>query len=102
MTAYDSAMNERVDSLVTEILKRLEPFMEGDKETFVASARKEAEDLKTESFGSELLRLVRSNISHSSLSLFHFLFTSLSPAFHVSLSRFASLSFSLSLCHHFA
>lgn len=56
--AYDSAMNERVDSLVTEILKRLEPFMEGDKETFVANARKEAEDLKTESFGSELLRLV--------------------------------------------
>lgn len=86
MTAYDSAMNERVDSLVTEILKRLEPFMEGDKETFVASARKEAEDLKTESFGSELLRLVRS--MHQpllSLSLFHFSLL-LSLAFQVSLS----------------
>ncbi|KAK0217825.1 X-domain of DnaJ-containing-domain-containing protein [Armillaria fumosa] len=61
------AMEERVTSLTTKLIERLRPFVEaknpGDKDdpetqAFEARFKREAEDLKLESFGVELLHTI--------------------------------------------
>ncbi len=61
------AMEERVTSLTTKLIERLRPFVEaknpGDKDdpetqAFEAKFKREAEDLKLESFGVELLHTI--------------------------------------------
>ncbi|KAK7685703.1 hypothetical protein QCA50_011047 [Cerrena zonata] len=60
-------MQERIDTLTGKLIERLRPFVEaakpGDKDdaetkTFEARIKKEAEDLKLESFGIELLHTI--------------------------------------------
>merc|ERR1712137_1737 len=51
----EKAQKERVEFLKAELIEKLKPWMEGNAKAFADSILAEAEDLRNESYGSELL-----------------------------------------------
>merc|ERR1712137_351955 len=52
----EKAQKERVEFLKTELISKLKPWMEGNVKVFADSILAEAEELRNESYGAELLR----------------------------------------------
>lgn len=55
MEEYTAANKERVEMLKQKLITKLRPWMEGDAQGFANSVVEEANELKKESYGAELL-----------------------------------------------
>lgn len=60
-TEFLAEQKERVENLKVGLIKKLQPWMEGKAKEFADSIHAEAEILRQESYGAELLQHVRSS-----------------------------------------
>ena len=65
MLEFEAANKERVEMLKNQLIQKLKPWMEGNAKEFADSIIAEAEELKQESYGAELLQHVCPSISLS-------------------------------------